>query len=311
MNRTPILAVGSMALDSVETPFGKRDEVLGGSVSYFSTVASFFSEVRVVAVVGEDFPEEALSFLRSRGVKLDGVTHAPGRTFRWRGKYGFDLNEAHTLETQLNVFEHFSPTLPPGWEQSEIVFLGNIHPALQRRVREQATRARLVAADTMNLWISTQREELLKTLALVDLLFVNDAEARMLAGEHSIVKAAHAIQRMGPKSVVIKRGEYGAMLFSEGHVFAAPAFPLPSVFDPTGAGDSFAGGFVARLARAAKPDLHTLRQAVALGTVMASFTCEQFSLDRLRTLTPPEIAARYAELKALTVFEDLPGELVA
>ncbi len=310
---TSVLAVGSMALDSVETPFGKRDDVLGGSAAYFATAASFLTETRLVAVVGADYPEEALNFLRDRGVKVEGVTRAAGPTFRWRGRYGFDLNDAKTLETQLNVFANFEPVLPKSYLDSEILFLGNIHPQLQSRVLKQATHARLIAADTMNLWISTERAALLNTLKGVHLLFVNDGEARQLSGEHHIVKAARAIQSMGPHTVVIKRGEYGAMLFQGDHVFAAPAFPLPALFDPTGAGDSFAGGFLGRLARAdakSRLDARTLRQAVALGGVMASFTCEAFSFDRLRTLTRQELAHRYGELQRLTVFEDLPSELL-
>lgn len=300
----PILAVGSIALDSLETPFGKREEVPGGSATFFSTSASFFGPVQIVGVVGEDFPEEHLEFLEERGVDLTGVTRSSGKTFRWKGRYGFDLNEAHTLETHLNVFGDFNPELPPTLRKPDFLFLGNIHPALQSRVLDQVeARPKVVAADTMNFWIEATRPELLEVLERVDILFVNDAEARQLAGEHNIVKAARAILRMGPKRAVIKRGEYGALLFEDGHVFSAPAYPLEDVFDPTGAGDSFAGGFLGYLAHR-RGDLSTdgLRQACIAGSTMASFCVEKFSLDRFRELTQAEIDERLAAFKALTDF---------
>ena len=236
-----LLVVGSVALDSLETPFGRRDEVLGGSASYFSTAASFFGPARVVAVVGEDFPVEHLQFLASRGVDLEGLVRRPGRTFRWKGRYEFDLNTAHTLDTQLNVFAEFAPELPAAYRDSEYVFLGNIDPDLQRDVLDQVRRPRFVGCDTMNYWITCKRESLLRTLRRVDMVFVNDAEARQLAGEHNIVKAAAAVLSMGPRAVVIKRGEYGALFFSGGEVFASSAVPLPAVFDPTGAGRQLRG----------------------------------------------------------------------
>ncbi len=300
-----LLVVGSVALDSVETPFGQREEVLGGSATFFSTSASFFTAVKMVAVVGEDFPQQHVDFLKSRKVDLEGLTREKGRTFRWKGKYGFQLNEAQTLDTQLNVFQSFAPKLPESYRDAQYVFLGNIHPELQGQVLEQVKGPRLVAMDTMNLWINTTLPALKKTLARVNLLFVNDGEARQLAGEHNILKAARAIQRMGPERVVIKRGEYGALLFEKEHVFACPAFPLAEVFDPTGAGDTFAGGFMGRVASTGRLDHATLRQAMVVGTVMASFTVEKFSLERLREVTVPEITARFAELKRLTHFEDL------
>ncbi len=304
-----LLVVGSVALDSLETPFGRREDVLGGSASYFSACASFFAPTRVVAVVGEDFPEEHVRFLASRGVDLAGLVRRPGRTFRWKGRYEFDLNTAHTLDTQLNVFAEFRPELPAAHRDSDYVFLGNIDPDLQRAVLDQVRAPRFVACDTMNFWISSKRDSLLKTLRRVDMLFVNDAEARQLADEHNVVKAARRILSFGPRAVVVKRGEYGALFFSGDEVFAASAYPLPAVFDPTGAGDSFAGGFMGYVARSRREDPGTLRRAIVLGSVLASFTVEQFSLDRLRTLRPEEITARFAEAKQLAHFDDLELDL--
>jgi sugar/nucleoside kinase (ribokinase family) len=300
-----LLVVGSVALDSVETPFGQEEEVLGGSATYFSVAASFFTPTRLVAVVGEDFPERHVQFLKNRGVDLAGLVKNPGRTFRWKGRYTHQLNEAQTLETQLNVFQHFAPELPPAFRSSDYVFLGNIHPALQSKVLDQVSGPKLVAADTMNFWIKGELAALKKTLQRVHMLFVNDGEARQLAGEHNIVKAARAILSMGPSRLVIKRGEYGALLFDGEHVFSCPAFPLQDVFDPTGAGDTFAGGFLGYLARGGRQDHHGLRQAMVVGSVMASFTVERFSLDRLRELTHAEINERAASFKRLTHFEDL------
>jgi sugar/nucleoside kinase (ribokinase family) len=300
-----LLVVGSIALDSVETPFGRREDVLGGSATYFSTAASFFGPVRLVATVGEDFPEAHVDFLASRGIELAGLERRPGRTFRWKGRYEFDLNTAHTLDTQLNVFADFRPELPQGFRDSEYVFLGNIDPDLQRQVLDQVRAPRFVACDTMNFWIESKREALARTLRRVDMLFVNDAEARQLAGEHNIVKAARRILAAGPRAVVVKRGEYGAVLFSGEHVFAASAYPLPALFDPTGAGDSFAGGFMGYLARMGREDPGVLRRAIVLGSVLASFAVEQFSLERLATLTQDEIRSRYGEFRQLTHFDEL------
>jgi sugar/nucleoside kinase (ribokinase family) len=300
-----LLVVGSVALDSVETPFGKEDDILGGSATFFSTSASFFSPTRLVAVVGADFPERHLDFLRQRGIDLQGLTREEGKTFRWRGRYTHQLNEAQTLDTQLNVFQSFSPRIPEAWRSSEYVFLGNIHPALQHEVLEQVSRPKLVAADTMNFWIEGEPQALRKTLERVDLLFVNDGEARALAGEHNIVKAARAIRAMGPRRLVIKRGEYGALLFDEDHIFGCPAFPLTDVFDPTGAGDTFAGGFLGYLTRLGRVDPAALRQAMVVGTVMASFTVERFSLERLRELNGSDIDARCGLFKRFTHFDEL------
>jgi sugar/nucleoside kinase (ribokinase family) len=305
----PLLAVGSVALDSVETPFGRRENVLGGSASYFSACASFFGPTRMVAVVGEDFPEEHLRFFARRGVDLAGLSRRPGRTFRWKGRYEFDLNTAHTLDTQLNVFAEFRPELPESFRDSEYVFLGNIDPDLQRSVLEQVRAPRFVACDTMNFWIDSKRDALVRTLKRVDLLFVNDAEARQLAGEHNVVKAARRILSFGPRAVVVKRGEYGAIFFSGPEVFAASAYPLPDVFDPTGAGDSFAGGFMGYLARIRREDPAALRRAIVLGSVLASFTVEQFGLERLTTLTADEIRARYGEARQLAHFDDIELDL--
>ncbi|MFL5351884.1 PfkB family carbohydrate kinase [Archangium sp.] len=300
-----LLVVGSVALDSVETPFGLKEDVLGGSATYFSTSASFFTPTQVVAVVGEDFPQAHLEFLKARGVDLEGLTREKGRTFRWKGRYGYQLNEAETLDTQLNVFQSFSPRLPEKYRDAQYVFLGNIHPELQSQVVDQVKAPKLVAADTMNFWINGSRPALLKTLKRVNLLFVNDAEARQLTGEHNIVRAARAILGLGPQRVVVKRGEYGALLFEQEHIFACPAMPLADVFDPTGAGDTFAGGFMGTLAIASQLNSETLRRAMVMGSVMASFTVEKFSLERLREVTRSEIRARFSDFKRLTHFEEL------
>jgi sugar/nucleoside kinase (ribokinase family) len=301
----PLLVVGSVALDSVETPFGAREEVLGGSATYFSMAASFLTPVQMVAVVGEDFPEAHVGTLLSHGIDLEGLTRHSGRTFRWKGRYTHSLNEAQTLDTQLNVFEHFEPRLPERYRSTPMVFLGNIDPELQGRVLDQVKAPALVAADTMNFWIRGRLPQLRKTLERVDLLFVNDAEARELSGESNVVRAARAIMAMGPKRVVIKRGEYGASLFDGERIFSAPAFPLADVFDPTGAGDTFAGGFMGYLASAGTIDERTLRRALVMGSVMASFTVEGFSLDRLKTVSEPQIFERFREFKRLTDFEEL------
>jgi len=305
-----LVVVGSVALDSVETPFGRADDALGGSATYFSAAASFFGPVRLVAVVGQDFPEGHLRFLAGRGVDLAGLERRAGRTFRWKGRYEFDLNTAHTLDTQLNVFADFAPVLPEGWRDTRHVFLGNIDPDLQRAVLDQVRSPRLVAADTMNYWIASKRASLLRTLERVHLLFVNDAEARQLAGESNVVKAAGAILSMGPRALVVKRGEHGALLFTGDHVFAASAYPLASVFDPTGAGDSFAGGFMGYLARTGREDSPAMRRAIVVGSVLASFAVERFSLDRLKDLQPEEIRARYAEFRQLVHFDDLERDLL-
>ncbi len=300
-----VLVVGSVALDSVETPFGERENVLGGSATYFAASASLLTKVAVVGVVGDDFPLAQLDFLEKRGVQLDGLERVPGRTFRWKGRYGFDLNQAQTLETHLNVFEKFEPKLTPAARAADRLFLGNIDPELQLRVLDQVQRPKLVCADTMNYWIGSKRQKLLELLPRVDVLLVNDSEVRELAGEASVIKAAAAAIRMGAKAVVVKRGEYGALLATGDDHFYSPAFPLQQVIDPTGAGDSFAGGFLGLLDRLDRADARALRQAVVMGSTIASFTVEDFSLDRLRQVTPTEVRARFASFGALTRFDAL------
>jgi sugar/nucleoside kinase (ribokinase family) len=300
-----ILVVGSVALDTVKTPFGEAKEVLGGSAVYFAASASFFTPVSVVAVVGEDFPLETLDFLKGREVDFAGLERRTGRTFRWQGEYSFDLNEAKTLDTQLNVFAEFHPRLPEAYRERELIFLANIDPDLQREVLTQVVGPRLVAADTMNFWIHGKPDALRQTLEQVQVLIINDAEARMLAKEPNLVRAARKILSWGPRSLVIKRGEYGALSFSDGGWFAAPALPLEQVYDPTGAGDAFAGGFLGFLASTRNFDEANLRRAVIMGSVMASFAVEAFSLQRLQSLTYPEIETRYRQFKTLAHFEDL------
>jgi sugar/nucleoside kinase (ribokinase family) len=296
-----LLVVGSVALDDIEAPAGRAKSVLGGAASYFGVAASFFVPVRVVAVVGEDFPAEHVAFLASKGLDLAGLERVPGRTFRWGGRYRQSLNERDTLFTELGVFEHFDPKLPPAYRDSEWVFLANIQPTLQRNVLMQ-TRPRFSAMDTMNFWITGARDELLKTLAVVKGLVINDEEARQLTGESNLVLAADAIRALGPGTVIVKRGEHGALLFDEHGVFAAPAFPLREVRDPTGAGDTFAGGLMGALASQGSMTPDSLRRAMIYGSVLASFCVERFGLDRLRELTRADIDARFDEFKRLTAF---------
>ncbi len=299
----PLLVVGSVAIDSIRTPFGERERSLGGAALHFSVSASFFTEVGVVAVIGDDFTAEDRRVFDERRIDTENLRHVPGgRTFRWAGEYGYDLNTARTLDTQLNVFADFDPHLSERARQSPFLFLANIQPGLQRRVREQVN-ARFVAMDTMNFWIEGAREELLQTLSVVDALLINDAEARELAGEANMIRAARKILTMGPSLVVVKRGEYGAACFTRESYFATPAFPLENVFDPTGAGDSFAGGFMGCLAQAGSIDDHTVRRAVIYGSVMASYNVEEFSCDRLRRLLPEEIGSRFRQFKEFTHFE--------
>ncbi|MBI5166112.1 MAG: sugar kinase [candidate division NC10 bacterium] len=300
-----ILVVGSIALDTVRTPFGEAREVLGGSATYFSAAASFFTEVNLVGVVGEDFPEEHMAFLESRSIDTRGLRRMPGKTFRWAGEYGFDLNEAHTLDTQVNVFADFKAEVPEEYRSSEFLFLANIDPDLQRDVLGQVREPLLVAADTMNFWIQRKPDSLRRTLEGVHLLIINDAETRQLAGDPNLVKAAKRILDWGPRALIIKRGEYGALMFNNGRWFAAPAYPLEAIFDPTGAGDTFAGGFLGYLANTRNLSDENVRKAIIMGSVMASFNVEDFSLDRLKTLTYPEIETRYREFKRLAHFEDL------
>ncbi len=300
-----ILVIGSVAFDTVETPFGRGNDVLGGSATYFSTSASFFTGVQLVAVVGEDFPDEPRQFLSSRGVDLAGLQTRPGETFRWKGRYGYDLNEAQTLETHLNVFETFHPELPEAYRQAQFVFLANIDPELQLEVLQQVEKPKLIACDTMNFWIDGKRDALIRTLGYVDILLINEAEVRQLADEANLVKASRIVLAMGPKTLVVKRGEYGVLVFTEHSVFSAPAYPLEEVFDPTGAGDTFAGGFMGYIAATNNLSDETIRKATVFGSVMASFTVEAFSFNRLRELSWEEIEARFRRFQALTAFEGL------
>ena len=299
-----LLVVGSVALDTVQTPFGKVQEVLGGSATYFSYSASFFTRVRLVATVGEDFPREHVRLLQDRRVDVEGLTVGRGRTFRWTGEYGYDLNEARTLDTQLNVFAEFRPTLATELRRVPFLFLANIDPELQLDVlRQMAQRPRLVALDTMNFWIQGKREALLRVLGEVDVVTINDGEARQLAQEPNLIKAARAIASLGPKTLVVKRGEYGALMVSDGAFFIAPAYPLESVYDPTGAGDTFAGGFMGYLAAHERTDASTLRRALVYGSVMASFAVEDFSLERLKRLDRSQIDERFAAFQDLMRLE--------
>lgn len=302
-----ILVVGSVAFDSVETPFGRVEDVLGGSATYFSTSASFFTDVNLVAVVGEDFPQEHVDFLQSRNIDLRGLTRAAGKTFHWKGKYGYDLNEAQTLETHLNVFESFQPQIPAEYRDAECLFLANIDPELQMEVLSQVEKPRVIACDTMNFWISSKPEALKRVISKVDIFIINEGEARQLTGEANLVKAARAILSTGVKTLIVKRGEYGVLMFTAHSVFAAPAYPLEEVFDPTGAGDTFAGGFMGYLANTGDTSEAGIRQAIIFGSVMASFNVEDFSLNRLKRLDYREIERRFRSFKSLTHFEALAG----
>lgn len=295
-----IVVVGSMAFDDVETPYGKVTNVIGGAATYFGVAASFFCPVKAVAVVGRDFPQAELDFLAARGIDLSGVTIADGPTFRWSGRYHEDMNQRDTLDLQLNVFADFRPVLPESYRDAETCFLANIHPSLQSSVLDQLRAPKTVGADTMNFWIETTRPELEALVRRIEILTLNDEEAKLLAGEKNVVRAARKILGMGPKSLLVKRGEYGVLHFSGDSVFAVPAYPLEQVFDPTGAGDTFAGGFVGSLVRAGDRSEKSVRRAIVYGSVLASFVVEDFSLDRLRRLTMDEIEQRYRQFVALT-----------
>jgi sugar/nucleoside kinase (ribokinase family) len=301
-----IVVVGTVAFDTVETPFGRGENVLGGSATYFSTSASFFTDVSLVAVVGEDFPQEHVDFLASRDIDTTGLARIPGKTFHWSGKYGYDLNEAQTLDTQLNVLMEFRPNLPESYRDAEYLFLANIDPDLQLEVLSQVRNPRLVACDTMNFWISSKPEALREVLRKVDIVVINEGEARQFTGEANLVKAARRIIELGCKRLIIKRGEYGVLMFTADSVFAAPAYPLEEVYDPTGAGDTFAGGFMGYLANTGNLSDEGVRQAIVFGSVMASFNVEDFSLNRMKRLTYGEIESRYRSFKALTHFQGLP-----
>lgn len=295
-----ILVVGSVFFDSIETPHGKIDRALGGAATYFSVAASFFAPVQMVAAVGEDFPQDAIDFLTQRGVDLSGLQIRPGLTGSWAGRYHEDMNQRDTLDLQLNVFSDFRPQLPASHRHAQYVFLANIDPRLQLMVLDQLSAPGLVGCDTMNHWITGSRSELEQLLTRVGILVINDEEARLLSGERNVVRAARRLLAMGPRRVLIKRGEYGVMQFSAESVFAVPAFPLEEVFDPTGAGDTFAGGFMGELARSGDTSEAGLRRAIVYGSVMASFVVEDFGMNRLRAVTPDEIERRYRQFVSLT-----------
>ncbi|HEX8173708.1 MAG TPA: PfkB family carbohydrate kinase [Pyrinomonadaceae bacterium] len=304
-----LLVVGSVAFDAVETPFGKRDKMLGGSAAHFSISASFFTDVRVVAVVGGDFSREEEAVFKRHNVNISDLERVPeGKSFFWRGRYEYDLNTAHTLETQLNVFADFQPKLSDEAKRSRLAFLGNIQPDLQRGVRDQMAGAELIALDTMNMWIDIARDSLLETIKGVHVMIINDAEARQLAKEPNLIRAAHKIMEQGPRALVVKRGEYGAALFTKDTYFAIPAYPLESVFDPTGAGDTFAGGFMGYLDSQEKLDDAAMRRAMIFGSVMASFNVEEFGTERVQRLTHEEINERFRAFKKMTHFDEIPFE---
>jgi sugar/nucleoside kinase (ribokinase family) len=298
-----ILCVGSVALDSVETPFGSADRVLGGSAVYFTAAATPLSPVQVVGVVGDDYPLDDLRFLAARGADLSGIVRARGESFFWAGRYHFDLSSRDTLETRLGVFADFQPKIPDAFRAARFVFLGNIDPALQLDVLDQVEAPEVVACDTMNYWIEGARDKLVELLGRVDVLMVNDEEVRQLADEPNLLKAARWVQERGPEMVVVKKGEHGAMLFADDWVFFVPGFPLEEIFDPTGAGDAFAGGFVGHLARAGSMDSSELRRAMVYGSALGSFACEAFGIERLRALPVDAIDRRVAEFRRITAFE--------
>ena len=298
-----ILVVGSVAFDTVETQHGRVEMALGGSATYFSIAASPFAPVRLVGVVGEDFPDEHVELLASKGVDIEGLQRRPGKTFFWAGRYSDDFTERETLDTQLNVFNDFNPDLPEQYRNSHFIFLGNIDPDLQLQVLDQVDNPKLVACDTMNYWIHGKPERLKKVLSRIQILLINDSEVKDLSGEHNLLKGAKAVLGMGPRALIVKRGEYGALLFADDRVFWAPAFPLEDIVDPTGAGDSFAGGFMGALAAEGEISVRAFRRAVVYGSVVASFNVEDFSLGRLRTVTRQDIEKRFAAFMELTQFD--------
>lgn len=302
-----ITVVGSIGIDLVETPFGRAEDILGGTSSHFCAAASFYEQVNIIGVVGTDFPQEYLDYFRSRGADISGIQMVEGKTFRWGGRYHLDMNTRDTLYTELGVFADFHPIVPESYRSAPVVFLANIHPSLQNEVLEQVTGAKLSILDSMNLWISTTRAELENVLKKVDLVIMNEEEARQFAEVPGLVTAAHKILALGPRMVVIKQGSYGALLFSkDGGFFAAPAYPLEDVRDPTGAGDAFAGGFIGYLAQAEQRGELTaadFKRALLHGNIMGSFHCEDYGLNRLKTLTEDDIARRYREFLNFTHFD--------
>jgi sugar/nucleoside kinase (ribokinase family) len=298
-----LLVVGSVALDSVETPFGRADNVLGGSGTFFSAAASLLTPVQLVGVVGSDYPVDQLEPLAKRGVDLAGLERAEGSSFRWRGRYRHDLNSAETIETHLGVFSHFSPKIPEQFKSAPFVFLANIDPRLQLDVLRQVQKPKLVACDTMNFWIESRRADLLELLKHVDLITLNDGEARQLTEKFNLVQAARWILERGPKQVIIKKGEHGAFMFTRDTIFFAPAYPLESVFDPTGAGDSFAGGFMGYLARTGDTSDRNMRRAMIYGAALGSFAVEKFSVQRLLEVSPEDVRSRVMAFQQLVAFE--------
>ncbi len=300
-----VLVVGSIALDTVKTPVEEHADLLGGSASYAAVGASFFSPVKLVGIVGDDFPSDHIDFLKGRNIDLGGLQQVPGKTFRWSGEYMWDMNTRETRSVDLNVFEHFTPTLPAGYTDSQIVLLANIAPSLQSHVLDQMSRPQFVIADTMDLWINIARADLEALLSRVDMLILNDGEARQLTGETSLIKAGAKIREMGPKFVAIKKGEHGCLLFGDGEFFSCAAYPLEDIHDPTGAGDTFAGGLAGYLAASVRGPVGfaQLRAAVVFGSVLASFNVEAFSLERLRTLTQSDIDSRYQSFRLMSQFE--------
>lgn len=296
-----IAIVGSVALDSVKTPFGERNDVLGGAATYASFAASFFAKPGIIAVVGEDFPEAHLELLRKRGIDLRGL-EKEGRTFRWQGSYEYDMNEAKTLKTELNSFENFNPKVPEEYKKAEYVFLANINPELQMKVLEQIKKPKLAMLDTMNLWISTKKQKLLEAIKKVDLLLLNDSEARQLFETPNLVKAAMQALKLGPKHVIIKKGEHGALYFTEQNHFSAPSYPLETIKDPTGCGDSFAGALIGYLAKTNDNSEKNIRKAIIYGSTIASFNAEDFSLERMKRLNMEEIEKRYSEFERIREF---------
>jgi sugar/nucleoside kinase (ribokinase family) len=297
-----VLVVGTVAFDSIETPFGAAERILGGSAAYFALGASFFTPVRIVGVIGDDFPEEYLDLFRDKGIDLEGLKRDKGDTFHWRGRYHEDVNVRDTLELHLNVLSSFVPQLPDAYRDAEYVFLGNIDPVMQMEVLHQIRQTRLVVCDTMDHWIKESAADLRRVLQRIEMLVINDSEARLLSGYSNIVRAARAILQMGPKVVLIKRGEYGVLQFSDSNVFATPAYPLEEVFDPTGAGDSFAGGFLGHMARTGDTSQRGIRRAIVYGSVVASFTVEDFGVKRLAASSLPQIEERYQRFVELTDF---------
>ena len=300
-----VLVVGSVAFDTLKTPHGDVDKILGGAATHFSLAASFFTEAYIVAVVGEDFTQQERQVFEGRPIDLTGLEVAEGQTFRWGGEYSQDMNDRTTLFTELNVFENFRPKIPVKYQDCEYIFLGNIHPELQLEVLDQVKNPGVVAADTMNFWIAGTPEPLAELLKRVDVLLINDAEARQLSGEYNLVRAAEKVRAMGPKILVIKRGEHGVLLFGDGDRFAVPGYPLDEVIDPTGAGDTFGGGFMGYIASRGASSSETLRQAIVFGSVLGSFCVEDFGTRRLESLNREQVIDRYREFKRLTHFEDL------